>query len=78
LKYLREKVNLKKDILEIRPRTICPDCNAQLPCMFTANELREITNETVLRMLKAEKDRSHDTDPISMVSRMWKISRMFG
>jgi hypothetical protein len=30
------------------------------------------------RQLKAEKDRSHGTDPIGMVSRMWKISRMFG
>jgi hypothetical protein len=30
------------------------------------------------RRLKAEKDRSHGTDPIGMVSRMWKISRMFG
>jgi hypothetical protein len=30
------------------------------------------------RRLKAEKDRLHDTDPIAMVSRVWKISRMFG
>jgi hypothetical protein len=31
-----------------------------------------------IRRLKAEKGRSHGTDSIGMISRMWKISRIFG
>ncbi|XP_062603630.1 sodium/hydrogen exchanger 10-like [Saccostrea cucullata] len=44
-----------EDSLDIRPNSICPECDAKLPAQYTRKELREMTNEAVLRMLKAEK-----------------------
>ncbi|XP_071121113.1 sperm-specific sodium:proton exchanger-like isoform X2 [Mytilus edulis] len=43
------------DSLDIRPNAICPDCDCKLPCMYTRKEMKDMTDEAVLRMLKAEK-----------------------
>ncbi|CAC5362744.1 SLC9A10_11 [Mytilus coruscus] len=43
------------DSLDIRPNAICPDCDAKLPCQYTRKEMKDMTDEAVLRMLKAEK-----------------------
>ena len=44
-----------EDSLDVRPNSICPECDAKLPAQYTRKELREMTNEAILRMLKAEK-----------------------
>jgi len=44
-----------EDSLDIRPDMCCPDCDAKLPVMYTMKELRDMKNEAVMRMLKAEK-----------------------
>ncbi|ESO95291.1 hypothetical protein LOTGIDRAFT_160411 [Lottia gigantea] len=44
-----------EDSMDIRPNAICPDCDACLPSQPTRKELREMTNEAILRFLKAEK-----------------------
>lgn len=44
-----------EDSLDVRPNSICPECDAQLPAQYTRKELRDMTNEAILRMLKAEK-----------------------
>ncbi|KAJ8298747.1 hypothetical protein KUTeg_022807 [Tegillarca granosa] len=41
--------------LDIRPNAICPECDSKLPAHYTRKELRDMTNEAILRMLKAEK-----------------------
>ncbi|KAK3101953.1 hypothetical protein FSP39_007588 [Pinctada imbricata] len=41
--------------LDIRPNSICPECDCKLPAQHTRKELRDMTNEAILRMLKAEK-----------------------
>ena len=43
------------DSLDIKQHTNCPDCDCQLPPQYTRKELRDMTNEAILRMLKAEK-----------------------
>ncbi|KAK6191720.1 hypothetical protein SNE40_003331 [Patella caerulea] len=44
-----------EESMDIRPNAICPDCDACLPSQPTRKELRDMTNEAVLRLLKAEK-----------------------
>ncbi|XP_078333950.1 sperm-specific sodium:proton exchanger-like isoform X2 [Crassostrea virginica] len=44
-----------EDSLDVRPNSICPECDAKLPAQYTRKEMREMTNEAILRMLKAEK-----------------------
>lgn len=44
-----------EDSLDVRPNSICPECDAKLPAQYTRKELRDMTNEAILRMLKAEK-----------------------
>ncbi|XP_055996016.1 sodium/hydrogen exchanger 10-like isoform X4 [Ostrea edulis] len=44
-----------EDSLDIRPNAICPECDSKLPAQYTRKELRDMTNEAILRMLKAEK-----------------------
>ncbi|KAH3877178.1 hypothetical protein DPMN_001037, partial [Dreissena polymorpha] len=44
-----------EDSLDIRKNACCPDCDATLPPQYSIKELRDMTNEAILRMLKAEK-----------------------
>ncbi|XP_053385039.1 sodium/hydrogen exchanger 10-like isoform X1 [Mercenaria mercenaria] len=44
-----------EDSLDIKQNTCCSECDAQLPPQYSRKELRDITNEAILRMLKAEK-----------------------
>lgn len=44
-----------EDSLDIRQNMCCPDCDAKLPVMYSLKELRDMKNEAILRMLKAEK-----------------------
>ncbi|ESO97538.1 hypothetical protein LOTGIDRAFT_152631 [Lottia gigantea] len=53
-KTSKEEAELEQS-MKIRPKSICPDCNAQLPLQPTPKELRDMTNEAILRYLKAEK-----------------------
>ncbi|XP_060556352.1 sodium/hydrogen exchanger 10-like isoform X2 [Ruditapes philippinarum] len=44
-----------EDSLDIKQNTCCSECEAQLPPQYSRKELRDMTNEAILRMLKAEK-----------------------
>ncbi|OWF55657.1 sodium/hydrogen exchanger 10-like isoform X2 [Mizuhopecten yessoensis] len=50
-----EEEALVDESLDMRANAVCPDCDSQLPATYTRKELRDMTNEAVLRMLKAEK-----------------------
>ncbi|XP_071100546.1 sperm-specific sodium:proton exchanger-like [Haliotis cracherodii] len=54
-KTTREEADLDESLLEIRPNSVCPECECSLPSQPTQKELRDMTNEAILRMLKAEK-----------------------
>ncbi|KAL5006670.1 hypothetical protein ScPMuIL_015476 [Solemya velum] len=41
--------------LDIRSNAVCPECDTKLPIQYTRKELCDMTNEAILRMLKAEK-----------------------
>ncbi|XP_033751585.1 sodium/hydrogen exchanger 10-like isoform X2 [Pecten maximus] len=50
-----EEEALVDESLDMRANAVCPDCDSQLPATYTRKELRDMTNEAILRMLKAEK-----------------------
>ncbi|KAK3608482.1 hypothetical protein CHS0354_010327 [Potamilus streckersoni] len=41
--------------LDFKENAVCPDCDHELPPQYTRKDLRDMTNEAILRMLKAEK-----------------------
>ncbi|KAK6191718.1 hypothetical protein SNE40_003329 [Patella caerulea] len=52
-KASKDEIEIKK--MQIRPKSVCPDCSACLPVQLTQKELADTTNEAILRLLKAEK-----------------------
>lgn len=50
-----EEEALVDESLDMRANAVCPDCDSQLPATYTRKELRDMTNEAILRMLKAER-----------------------
>ncbi|KAK6191717.1 hypothetical protein SNE40_003328 [Patella caerulea] len=53
--YKTSKDELELAKKQIRPKAICPDCNCCLPVQPTQKELGDMTDEAILRLLKAEK-----------------------
>jgi len=51
--------------LDIKQNSCCPECDASLPPQYSMKELRDMTNEAILRMLKAEKVHKHRVGQLS-------------
>ncbi|XP_041365876.1 sodium/hydrogen exchanger 10-like isoform X2 [Gigantopelta aegis] len=51
----KDELLVTSDSLDIRPDLTCPECQCYLPSQPTKKELLEMTNEAILRILKAEK-----------------------
>ena len=51
--------------LDIKQNSCCPECDASLPPQYSMKELRDMTNEAILRMLKAEKVHKHRVGHLS-------------
>ena len=50
--YLQTRLD---ESLEIKHNTHCPECDCVLPPHYSRKDLRDMSNEAIMRMLKAEK-----------------------
>ncbi|XP_052797553.1 sodium/hydrogen exchanger 10-like isoform X2 [Mya arenaria] len=51
----RNELAMIDESLDIKQNSCCPECDASLPPQYSNKELRDMTNEAILRMLKGEK-----------------------